>query len=71
MDLPEHINVIRTFTYDVPSIVNDLKEMNDDSDYEPDIDEIMEYIHDWAYEDHSTYPSRHDLVWQDENGTEL
>ena len=71
VDLPERINVIRTVTYDVPALVDNLQEMNDDPNYQPDLEDIMSYIEDWVYEDMSAPLSRHDVVYQDENGNEL
>lgn len=68
MSLPERINVIRTFTYDVPKIVSDLEDMGME---EIDLDVVLEYIEEWVWEDMSAPPSRHDLVYQDENGEEL
>jgi len=67
-DLPERINVIRTVAYDVPGIVDSLKEMGEE---EIDMDKIMEYIEDWVEEDLTAPLSRHDVVYQDENGEEL
>jgi hypothetical protein len=68
LDLPERINVIRTVTYDVPAIVDSLKEMGEE---EIDMDMILEYIEDWVEEDLTAPLSRHDVVYQDENGEEL
>ena len=68
MDLPERINVIRTITYDVPKIVSDLEDMGME---DIDLDVILEYIQEWVWEDMSSPLSRHDLVYQDENGEEL
>ena len=68
VDLPERINVIRTLTYDVPKIVSDLEDMGME---EIDLDVVLEYIEEWVWEDMSAPPSRHDLVYQDENGEEL
>ena len=68
MSLPERINVIRTITYDVPKLVSDLEDMGVE---DIDLDSLMEYIEDWVDEDMSAPPSRHDLVYQDENGEEL
>jgi len=68
LDLPERINVIRTVTYDVPAIVDSLKEMGEE---EIDMDRILEYIEDWVEEDLTAPLSRHDVVYQDENGEEL
>ena len=67
-DLPERINVSRTITYDVSRVVEDLKEM----EVEPiDIDTIIHYISEWVEEDMRAPLSRHDIVYQDENGQEL
>lgn len=71
MSLPERINVIRTVTYDVSALVDNLQEMNDDPNYQPDLEDIMSYIEDWVYEDMTSPLSRHDVVYQDENGNEL
>ena len=67
-ELPERINVIRTVTYDVSKLVSDLEDMGVE---DIDLDSLMEYIEDWVYEDMTAPPSRHDLVYQDENGEEL
>jgi hypothetical protein len=67
-DLPERINVIRTVTYDIPAIVESLEEMGME---DIDLDVVMEFIQEWVYEDMSSPPSRHDIVYQDENGEEL
>ena len=66
--LPEKINVIRSITYDVPSIVDCLKEMGEE---DINIDSVMEYIEDWVSEDMASPLSRHDITYQDENGQEL
>ena len=68
MSLPERINVIRTATYYVPDIVASLEDMGEES---IDIDRVMEYIEDWVEEDMRAPISRHDVVFQDENGGEL
>lgn len=67
-DLPERINVIRTVTYDVPSIVSDIRTMLDDHHHNPDLAEVMEFIEDWVAED---FGSLDNLIFQDENGEEL
>ena len=66
--MPEKINVIRYITYDVPSIVDSLKEMGEE---DIGIDSVMEYIEDWVAEDMTAPLSRHDLTYLDENGQEL
>ena len=70
-DLPERINVIRSVTYSVPDIFEKMCEENDDPFYVPELEEIMEYIQDWVQEDMTAPLSRHDIVYQDENGVEL
>jgi hypothetical protein len=66
--LPERINVIRAITYDVAKVVEDLKEM----EVEPiDIDTVINYITEWVEEDMRAPLSRHDIVYQDENGDTL
>jgi hypothetical protein len=66
--LPERINVIRSITYDVPAVIKDLEEM----DVDPiDLDTIMHYITEWVEEDMRAPISRHDIIYQDENGQEL
>jgi hypothetical protein len=41
-------------------------------DWEPrSVDEIIEFISDWVEEDLRAPISRHDVVYQDENGEEL
>jgi len=68
MSLPERINVSRTITYDVAKVVEDLKEM----EVEPiDIDTVINYITEWVEEDMRAPLSRHDIVYQDENGDTL
>jgi hypothetical protein len=68
MSLPERINAIRTVTYSVPDIVTSLEEMDME---DIDLDVVIEYIQEWVWEDMSSPPSRHDIVYQDENGEEL
>lgn len=68
--LPERINVIRSITYDVPSLLIDLEDMGVDKE-EIDLEFILDHIHEWVYEDMSAPVSRHDLVYQDEDGNEL
>jgi hypothetical protein len=66
--LPERINVIRTVTYDVQSVIKDLEEM----EVEPiDLETVMNYITEWVEEDMRAPISRHDIIYQDENGQEL
>ena len=71
--MPEKINVIRSITYDVSSIVDSLKEMGEE---DINIDSVMEYIEDWVSEDMASPISRNDITYLDdtyldENGVEL
>jgi len=66
--MPEKINVIRSITYDVPSIVDSLKEMGEE---DINIDSVMEYIEEWVSDDMSSPISRHDITYLDENGEDL
>ena len=67
MSLPERINVIKTVTYDVPAILDDIKKMGMDFEITT-VDDVMEFIEDWVAED---FGSLDNLVFQDENGEEL
>jgi len=67
--LPEKINVIRSITYDVSSIVDSLKEVMGEEDI--NLESVMEYIQDWVSEEMSAPLSRHDLTYLDEYGQEL
>lgn len=66
-NLPERINVIKTVTYDVPSILDDIKKMGVDFEINT-VDDVMEFIEDWVAED---FGSLDNLIFQDENGEEL
>ena len=70
MRMPKEIHVTRTVTYHVPSIIQDMN--LDHGEFEPkSVDEIIEFISDWVEEDMRAPISRHDVVFQDENGEEL
>ena len=66
--LPERINVIRSMSYDVSKVVEDLKEMEVDL---IDLETVMNYIAEWVEEDMRAPISRHDITYLDENGQEL
>ena len=68
-DLPERINVIRTVSYDIAALRSEV--MKDLGIELSTPDDVIDYISDWVYEDMTAPPSRHDLVYQDENGNEL
>ena len=63
--LPERINAIKTITYDVPVIVEDLEDMGME---DIDLDVVMEYIQEWVFED---FGGNSGIIFQDENGNEL
>ena len=65
MSLPERINVIKTFTYDVPSVIESLREMGEE---DIDLPTILGYIDSWVEEDFGGFSG---LVYQDEDGNEL
>ena len=66
--LPERINVIRTVTYHVPDVVLTMKQQGKK---DLSIEKILDFISGWVEEDMASWPSRHDLVYQDENGEEI
>jgi hypothetical protein len=66
--LPERIHATRTITYVVSDIVDSLKEFNDDPDYTPTIQDVIEYVDDWLYDD---FGDNSGVRLQDENGNEL
>lgn len=66
MSLPERINVMAVMTYTVENVVETLKYAGmEDSDI--DIQAILDYIE----EDSADYFGTNNLIFQDENGTEL
>ena len=65
--LPERINVIKTVTYHVPSIIQDMNQNN--AEWIPqDVDDVLEFIEEWVAED---FGGLSNLIFQDENGNEL
>lgn len=71
MSLPERINVIRTITYATEHMLADVALSNEISEDDVTTDMLLDWISDWVWEDMTSPPSRHDLVYQDENGDEL
>ena len=67
----EKINVIRTFTYDVAATKESIREIHNDPELEVSDDEVLEMVSEWAYEDMRSAPSRHELIFQDEDGNEV
>ena len=65
--LPERINVIKTVTYHVPSIIQDMNQNH--GEWVPqDVDDVLEFIEEWVAED---FGGLSGLIFQDENGNEL
>jgi hypothetical protein len=65
-NLPKRINAMALLTYDVPQVVADLKYQGmEDSDI--DIETIVNYIE----EDAADYFGTNNLIFQDENGSDL
>lgn len=67
--LPESITAMRTVTYDVRQIIEDLAECHDKKEEEITLADVVDYIHDLAIEDLAT--SRMGIIFQDENGGEI
>ena len=70
MSLPKRINVMRVMSFDVPEIIDGMKQLGWSDDEITD-EAVFEYIEDCVEEDMTHAPSRHDMIWQDENGEEL
>lgn len=74
MSLPERINVMKVVSYDVPAVVQDIKECHlinhgqELADEDISLEEVMLWIEDWVQED---FNGDTDLIYQDENGEEL
>ena len=74
MAMPERITVTRTYTYDVAQAIADIRlisEHPDPNNLEIDLEEVLEYLEDWIYDDMRSPISRHELAYFDENGNEI
>ena len=67
--MPERINAIRVITYSVPDIVSHIEAMRGEP--EVTLEEVMDYIEETIEDDMRSPLSRHEVVYQDENGEEL
>jgi hypothetical protein len=65
--LPKQINVIRSVTYDVPKLIDDLLEQGHEGQITTET--LMEYITDWVAEDFCGHTTG--LSYQDQNGQEI
>ena len=67
-DWPKLITAARYFAYNPAKIAEDWEEMNG---AQPEWEDIIELIREWAEEDLRSPISKHDVVWLDEAGQEL
>ena len=70
-DLPEKINVVRSISYDVQTVIKDLEDLGVETEWATNLDTIIHYITEWVEEDMRAPLSRHDLTYLDEYGQEL
>ena len=66
--LPQEINVIKSITYDVIQICEQIHEAYEKPFDEITIDDCLEWIEDWVGED---FGWGNTLMYQDENGNDL
>ena len=84
MSLPERVNVMRVVTYDVAGIIEQLQaERDSEIVYDKDgshrlsadepftIEEVMDRIENYCYDDFAGEVHLRDLIFQDENGKEI
>ena len=84
MSLPERVNVMRVISYDVATIVEQIKADRDSEViYDKDgsrrlsadepitIEDVVDRIENYCYDDFAGEVHLRDLIFQDENGTEL
>lgn len=84
MSLPERVNVMRVISYDVATIVEQIKADRESeviydrdgsrplaSDEPITIEEVVDRIENYCYDDFAGEVRLADLIFQDENGTEL
>lgn len=65
------IVVTRSFTYDVEEVKRSIREINNDPALEVSDDEVLDLVNEWAYEDMRSAPTRHDMVFLDEDGSPI
>lgn len=84
MSLPERVNVMRVVSYDVATIVEQIKsDRESEVIYDKDgarplsadepitIEEVMDRIEDYCYDDFAGEVRLRDLIFQDENGKDI
>jgi len=69
MSLPERVNVMRVISYDVATIVEQIKS-DRDSDAPITIDDVMERVESYVEDDFAGMKLK-ELTFQDENGNEI
>lgn len=71
-EMPERINVSKVVTYDVGTVLSQLKE---DGIEEPTFDDVLERIEQYTLDDfscgHGHLVPNHELIYTDVNGNEL
>lgn len=67
-ELPQKIVAIKTTTYDVGKAIDDIIECFEKPKEDVTLDEVLQWVSDWAIEDLS---QKNTIFFLDENGTEL
>ena len=74
-NLPERINVMRVISYDTARVLEDIHAETETPFDEITLEDILQRIEEWVADDFSCgyghTASTRDLIFQDENGTEL
>lgn len=84
MSLPERVNAMRVISYDVATIVEQIKADRDSeviynkngsyrisADASITLDDVMDRIENYCYDDFAGEVHLRDLIFQDENGNEI
>lgn len=84
MSLPERVNVMRVISYDVATIVEQIQADRDSeviynkdgayrlsADASITLDDVMERIENYCYDDFAGKVRLNDLIFQDENGKDI
>ena len=67
--LPERINAMRVVSYDAQKIAQDIADNENKSIDEVTLEDILDFVEDWANEDLSS--ARVKVIYQDQDGNEL
>jgi len=73
MRLPERVNAMRVVSYDVATIVEQIKSDRDSesADAPITIEDVMDRIENYCYDDFAGEVRLKDLIFQDEAGNEI